>query len=486
MFYSVLLFLVVFIRLSGARNDYQTDKVGRDALERCAQLLRPLTLDTFIDEYLELQPLFLKRTAGFYGPLLHLDDVDSILEQAFGKVDATGQTMLHGHGDRWRLVRRTDKGSVTLINTTISITDVHEAYRRGFTLVVNGLQRHLPNARALSDLVSGCLGFRTSVNLYLTPPGGRGLSTHLDWMDGLILQLHGSKAWRLFSPKLVVHPRPDLVFSPLDAEGRVVSELRPETVELHEGDLLYIPRGVVHDAASNNKSAPSLHLTVGVEVATHFSLQALLHHVIREHFLRTPPSPLVLEDDQGRLRMAVPPGSVEDLLHALLHCVSSRTALLQTAELRAALGLTEHLARRDRFNLEAQFRRGVKALLKTNLMKALLLAVEQELVAVEDPALYAPAMQPLQSFEKRPTSYVRRFFNKELVALQLSSDAVLSAVARGVVRGCYSSAELARQVRLLNWSSATAPLRQTMTEILVLSSTAWKSFRTDAEYHRDV
>ena len=38
-----------------------------------------------------------------------------------------------------------------------------------------------------------------------------------------------------------------------------------DQAELHPGDVLFVPRGVFHSTSTVNGSAPSLHLTVGME-----------------------------------------------------------------------------------------------------------------------------------------------------------------------------------------------------------------------------
>ena len=67
-----------------------------------------------------------------------------------------------------------------------------------------------------------------------------------------MLQLEGSKAWRLYE-------RPDKCRAP--AADRTTEFARSElgepleTLTLHAGDLLYLPRGVVHQASAQSLSS---------------------------------------------------------------------------------------------------------------------------------------------------------------------------------------------------------------------------------------
>lgn len=95
------------------------------------------------------------------------------------------------------------------------------------------------------------------MNLYYTPASAQGFLPHFDTHDVFILQLHGWKRWRLFGSPVVL---------PLvDAKHPLSLEEIPSPQAEHRldvGDLLYIPRGFVHEAETGDSS--SIHLTIGV------------------------------------------------------------------------------------------------------------------------------------------------------------------------------------------------------------------------------
>ncbi|HEV3006522.1 MAG TPA: cupin domain-containing protein [Pirellulales bacterium] len=95
-------------------------------------------------------------------------------------------------------------------------------------------------------------------NLYLTPPGSQGFAAHFDTHEVLVLQLEGVKHWRMFGAAEELPLATDSV--PLTKKPSKPSR----EVTLHAGDLLYIPRGHIHEASTSDAS--SLHLTVGVNV----------------------------------------------------------------------------------------------------------------------------------------------------------------------------------------------------------------------------
>ena len=99
--------------------------------------------------------------------------------------------------------------------------------------------------------------------MYRTPPNARGFQAHFDFEDVFIVQVSGSKRWRVWEPDPSVgmarlpikEPRTEALRS-----KDYVPSLRPRSVELLAGDVLYIPRGHPHMAETGMNH--SLHLTV--------------------------------------------------------------------------------------------------------------------------------------------------------------------------------------------------------------------------------
>lgn len=433
------------------------------ALRQCSQLLLPLDFERFMEEFFERRPMLLRRASDFYGALFSLDDVDALLVRAFGTQGAGASPLLLGHGDRWRLVKAAAGGAAGPRNASLTLAHVHAAFAQGFSLVVNGLQTHVPSVARLASLLSACTGFRVSANLYLSPAHGSALAAHMDWMDALVLQLGGTKTWTVLPEPLVALPRPDLVRAPLLAEGLAGGE----TVALSQGDLLYLPRGTVH-RARNLDAAPSLHLTLGVEAATHCTPQTLLHHAVR---LAWPASePLGLAAD-GPLRLWA---SGPDLLHLALHCLGALPDM-PFAALRAALPPSPR----------SPIAVARTALARLDLGAALASAAAHELLELELVLGYASAvLQPIQSIERSPIAYVRRFFSRDRVRVSLDGpEAALlwdGALAR---LGLFNGSALAERIGALSWTAASLLVSERLLGARV-SGDAWTAFAADADSHR--
>ena len=134
-----------------------------------------------------------------------------------------------------------------------------DAYASGASIVINNLEDyHLPVSaftRELEEFFSS----RVSASAYLTPEQARAFRVHFDTHDVLILQVEGIKHYRLFrnisSPHLPLKRQSYAV-----ANGDVGEP--SDTIILRPGDLLYIPRGLIH--AAHTDDTYSLHLSIGL------------------------------------------------------------------------------------------------------------------------------------------------------------------------------------------------------------------------------
>ena len=98
----------------------------------------------------------------------------------------------------------------------------------------------------------------TGCNAYLTPPDSQGFSPHFDDIDAFVLQLEGKKLWKVYPPRSESEMLPR--YSSPNFEQGEIGEPVLEVV-LEPGDLLYMPRGTVHQACCV-PGAHSLHVTI--------------------------------------------------------------------------------------------------------------------------------------------------------------------------------------------------------------------------------
>jgi hypothetical protein len=150
----------------------------------------------------------------------------------------------------------------------LSPSEVFIHYHHGYTVILNHLQDRWPPLRVLCRDFEEDLNASTpflikgpfNSNLYLTPRNAQAASPHYDDHDVFVLQLEGSKNWTLYN-QLVRFPMEALADLPREELGSPL-----HTVHLSAGDLLYIPRGYPHEAATSEDY--SMHLTINFETYT--------------------------------------------------------------------------------------------------------------------------------------------------------------------------------------------------------------------------
>jgi hypothetical protein len=162
---------------------------------------------------------------------------------------------------------------------------------RGSTLILQGLQHFHPPAGQLARKLADDLGTRVFINAYLTPDSSKGFGEHSDPYGAFLVQLAGAKQWQL-------RPAPDA---------------SRETVTLHPLDVLWIPRGWLHDGVAMPGCA-SVHLTLAINPVSLAEVLGELTEEVSEQIRRTvfPPWP-----DHT-------PGALEDAIQKM-------SSVLQTA-----------------------------------------------------------------------------------------------------------------------------------------------------------
>jgi hypothetical protein len=223
---------------------------------------------------------------------------------------------------------------------------VADEHAKGATIVLQALHLHHRPAALYCRGLERALGFPVQANAYLTPASAQGFGVHHDTHDVFVLQVSGSKRWRIYAP-VVELPLKDQRWSPsLGDPGEPVLDLT-----LRPGDTLYLPRGWPHEAVTDR--ADSLHLTIGLHPPTVVdALRAALAAAAAGdvELRRTlPPSGALPAGVLDRVAAQLAPEAVA--ARARRRFVDGRRAVVddQLAQARAAAALTAHdeVERRD-------------------------------------------------------------------------------------------------------------------------------------------
>ena len=141
---------------------------------------------------------------------------------------------------------------------------VAQRFRGGSTIRVRDVDRFDVRLGDFVQEVRRRFAADSQINLYLTPPGKAGFAPHFDITDVLILQCLGTKTWRIFDDysHRIDLPLMDTNWDP----DRYKPTSMPDPITLSPGDVLYLPRGVMHEAFCKKRA--SMHLTISLSSLT--------------------------------------------------------------------------------------------------------------------------------------------------------------------------------------------------------------------------
>lgn len=214
-----------------------------------ARLIAPTTVETFFGEYWEKKALVIRRgQTEAYRSLVTLEDIDRVI---------TTFHLSHPDVVLANATRPVTLDDYTFEGGTIDIVRLYQQFAAGCTIIMNQLHRFVPPLGDLVRRIEHEISSRMQTNIYLTPREAQGLRVHYDSHDVFVLQVHGTKHWKLYQTQVPL-PFRGQQFGDFPAEpGEVAQEF-----ELEPGDMLYMPRGLMHAASTTSES--SMHITMGV------------------------------------------------------------------------------------------------------------------------------------------------------------------------------------------------------------------------------
>ncbi|CAN9501494.1 unnamed protein product [Ophioblennius macclurei] len=211
-------------------------------------LIQPVGPEQFFAEYWEKKPLHLTRSdpavASYYQSLFQLADLQSLCSQGLQFYrDVNVVRCINGNKKVLNKEGQVKNGTLTTNLKNKASIQFHQP------------QRFKEELWRIMEKLETFFGALVGSNVYITPEQSQGLPAHYDDVEVFILQLEGEKRWRLYNPTV-----------PLAAEYNVESEERigspTHDIILKTGDLLYFPRGTIHQAETPAGVHHSTHLTL--------------------------------------------------------------------------------------------------------------------------------------------------------------------------------------------------------------------------------
>ena len=223
-----------------------------------AALFAPLDPSAFKRDYFGRRPMHLPCPPGVTKPLLDWPRLSALLGLASHWTDGALTLILNARPvapDHYMVsaagARRADPARVEMF------------LGMGASLVANDVELIAPELRRVSDALAAEFGALVNANVYASFKGVQGFATHYDVHDVIVVQCAGDKVWTLYANR-AEHPVEPVAHGGAEAQA-IIDVARGSlagTVRMRPGDLLYLPRGVYHDALAVD--GPSLHVTFAV------------------------------------------------------------------------------------------------------------------------------------------------------------------------------------------------------------------------------
>lgn len=152
---------------------------------------------------------------------------------------------------------------------------IYRQFATGASLRFFSVQRFLPGLSRFAAELAAALAQPVRATIYLAPANGGGLGRHFDDIDVFVLQCLGSKRWRLYVDDYANgRERPTGVAYAFDPKRHRPGPVDRD-VQMTPGDILYLPRGVIHEVSP--PKGDSLHVTFSVRTLT---VAELLHRAV--------------------------------------------------------------------------------------------------------------------------------------------------------------------------------------------------------------
>ena len=244
------------------------------------ELIAPIDQDIFYSEYYEKKPLLIKRGFfNFYNNLLNINDIDSFLR--LDNLNFKDFKLLHNNQTVPLTFYSNSSG------TAIDTQKLQDYKKKGALIVINNINRKIQKIADFLEPIESELKTSFQCNCYISPENSHGFKAHYDTHDVFALQIYGKKTWEIYNPDEYLPCKIDNKELDFLTEDKLTPLM---TIELEQGDLLYIPRGFYHKAFTTNHS--SAHIALNYSLIFGYKLISTLGKElhVNDFFRKTYPS----------------------------------------------------------------------------------------------------------------------------------------------------------------------------------------------------
>ncbi|MCX6183291.1 MAG: hypothetical protein NT150_15365 [Bacteroidetes bacterium] len=226
-----------------------------------SEVIHPVTVKEFFDDYYEKKPLYIARNnPSYYHTFLSVQEIDAYLQ--LKQTYAPNVKMAFQGKEVSPLLFCDPAGSV--VPFRVNPDKMLDLFKQGYTIKYDKLHQTYPPLAQKVSAIEQEIGIKIRTSLYITPENSQGYGVHTDRHDVLALQINGAKIWKVKSSTEIL---------PSVYQTNIAVNWTEEGVQeicLKAGDFFYCPRGLAHDVFTKDQS--SIHYTLGFKPVYGYNL----------------------------------------------------------------------------------------------------------------------------------------------------------------------------------------------------------------------
>ncbi|HEX8571629.1 MAG TPA: cupin domain-containing protein [Allosphingosinicella sp.] len=228
---------------------------------RFADLIAPLSVESFMSDYFGRRPLHLPASDGAArSGLIGWQRMNALLAIRSHWTEANIKLIINSRPVYPSLYFEdveTPEGPVR----RASAAKVRALLSSGASLVANSVEDVSPEIRAVASALAEQFSGKAGANIYCSFEGVQAFASHCDLHEVFAIHCEGEKIWNIYENRALAPVEP-LIGDDAQAVIDSIKGKAAMTVRMQPGDLLYIPRGFYHDALASRDA--SLHVTLAV------------------------------------------------------------------------------------------------------------------------------------------------------------------------------------------------------------------------------
>lgn len=232
-----------------------------DPITTFRQLIAPITPEQFFEEYYDKKALYIPGNVEKVANICSWEHINELLQMTTNWSDKNLKIVIDTNTVQPSTFceRSYNRDRIPTLRPQPDL--VAQLFEQGATVVLDLMETMNPGIRSATEAIQMATGYRVSCNAYSSRKQRKAFAAHFDSTDVFALHIEGTKSWRLYKGRFE---------NPLDRPGFNSGSFSSDSIETAKGDLLmeiemkpgdmlYLPKGVYHDALAATEAC--LHLS---------------------------------------------------------------------------------------------------------------------------------------------------------------------------------------------------------------------------------